>query len=157
MTCNCADHSGFISFGTQIKNYIMNHWLVKSEPFKYSWEKFNKDGRTFWDGVRNYQARNNLKEMKEGDLVLFYHSNEGKNVVGVAKVVKEFYQDPTTDDTNWVVVDLAPVETLKNPVSLEQIKAEESLKDISLVRQGRLSVMPLRAAEFDKILEMSEK
>ncbi|SMD01100.1 EVE domain-containing protein [Pedobacter africanus] len=135
----------------------MNHWLVKSEPFKYSWEKFNKDGRTFWDGVRNYQARNNLKEMKEGDLVLFYHSNEGKNVVGVAKVVKEFYQDPTTDDANWVVVDLAPVETLKNPVSLEQIKAEESLKDISLVRQGRLSVMPLRAAEFDKILEMSEK
>ncbi|MBO9675127.1 MAG: EVE domain-containing protein [Sphingobacteriaceae bacterium] len=132
----------------------MNHWLVKSEPFKYSWEKFNADGRTFWDGVRNYQARNNLKAMKEGDLVLFYHSNEGKNVVGIAKVVKEFYQDPTTDDTNWVVVDLAPVETLKNPVSLEQIKAEPSLADISLVRQGRLSVMPLKAAEFDKILEM---
>ncbi|MNJ98340.1 EVE domain-containing protein [Pedobacter hiemivivus] len=132
----------------------MNHWLVKSEPFKYSWEKFNQDGRTFWDGVRNYQARNNLKAMKEGDLVLFYHSNEGKNVVGVAKVVKEFYQDPTTDDANWVVVDLAPVESLKNPVSLEQIKAEESLKDVSLVRQGRLSVMPLKAEEFDKILEM---
>jgi predicted RNA-binding protein with PUA-like domain len=136
------------------KQRKMNHWLVKSEPFKYSWEKFNKDGRTFWDGVRNYQARNNLKEMKEGDLVLFYHSNEGKNVVGIAKVVKEFYQDPTTDDANWVVVDLVPVESLKNPVSLEQIKAEESLKDVSLVRQGRLSVMPLRAAEFDKILEM---
>ncbi len=133
----------------------MNHWLVKSEPFKYSWEKFNEDGRTFWDGVRNYQARNNLKAMKEGDLVLFYHSNEGKNVVGIAKVVKEFYQDPTTDDTNWVVVDLAPVETLKNPVSLEQIKAEPSLADISLIRQGRLSVMPLKATEFDKILEMS--
>ncbi|WP_406823475.1 EVE domain-containing protein [Pedobacter sp. KACC 23697] len=132
----------------------MNHWLVKSEPFKYSWEKFNEDGRTFWDGVRNYQARNNLKAMKEGDLVLFYHSNEGKNVVGIAKVVKEFYQDPTTDDANWVVVDLAPVETLKNPVSLEQIKAEPSLVDISLVRQGRLSVMPLKATEFDKILEM---
>lgn len=132
----------------------MNHWLVKSEPFKYSWEKFNKDGRTFWDGVRNYQARNNLKAMKEGDLVLFYHSNEGKNVVGVAKVVKEFYQDPTTSDPNWVVVDLAPVETLKNPVTLEQIKAEPQLKDISLVRQGRLSVMPLKATEFDKILEM---
>ncbi|MET0570574.1 MAG: EVE domain-containing protein [Pedobacter agri] len=132
----------------------MNHWLVKSEPFKYSWEKFNKDGRTFWDGVRNYQARNNLKAMKEGDLVLFYHSNEGKNVVGIAKVVKEFYQDPTTDDTNWVVVDLSPVETLKNPVSLEQIKAEPSLTDISLVRQGRLSVMSLKAEEFDKILEM---
>ena len=132
----------------------MNHWLVKSEPFKYSWEKFNADGRTFWDGVRNYQARNNLKAMKEGDLVLFYHSNEGKNVVGIAKVVKEFYQDPTTDDANWVVVDLSPVESLKNPVSLEQIKAEPSLVDISLVRQGRLSVMPLKAAEFDKILEM---
>lgn len=132
----------------------MNHWLVKSEPFKYSWEKFNEDGRTFWDGVRNYQARNNLKAMKEGDLVLFYHSNEGKNVVGIAKVVKEFYQDPTTDDANWVVVDLAPVETLKNPVSLEQIKAEPSLADISLIRQGRLSVMPLKASEFDKILEM---
>ncbi len=132
----------------------MNHWLVKSEPFKYSWDKFNEDGRTFWDGVRNYQARNNLKAMKEGDLVLFYHSNEGKHVVGVAKVVKEFYQDPTTPDPNWVVVDLAPVETLKNPVTLEQIKAEESLKDISLVRQGRLSVMPLKATEFDKILEM---
>lgn len=130
------------------------YWLVKSEPFKYSWEKFNQDGRTFWDGVRNYQARNNLKEMKEGDLVLFYHSNEGKNVVGVAKVVKEFYQDPTTSDPNWVVVDLAPVESLKNPVTLEQIKAEESLKDISLVRQGRLSVMPLKVTEFDKILEM---
>jgi predicted RNA-binding protein with PUA-like domain len=132
----------------------MNHWLVKSEPFKYSWEKFNQDGRTFWDGVRNYQARNNLKDMKEGDLVLFYHSNEGKNVVGIAKVVKEFYQDPTTDDANWVVVDLSPVESLKNPVSLEQIKAEPSLTDISLVRQGRLSVMPLKAEEFDKILEM---
>ncbi|WP_316822788.1 EVE domain-containing protein [Pedobacter gandavensis] len=132
----------------------MNHWLVKSEPFKYSWDQFNKDGRTFWDGVRNYQARNNLKAMKEGDLVLFYHSNEGKNVVGIAKVVREFYQDPTTDDIKWVVVDLAPVETLKTPVSLEQIKAEESLQDISLVRQGRLSVMPLKAEEFDKILEM---
>jgi predicted RNA-binding protein with PUA-like domain len=132
----------------------MNHWLVKSEPFKYSWKKFNEDGRTFWDGVRNYQARNNLREMKEGDLVLFYHSNEGKNVVGIAKVVKESYQDPTTDNANWLVVDLAPVESLKNPVSLEQIKAEESLKDISLIRQGRLSVMSLKAEEFDKILEM---
>ena len=132
----------------------MNHWLIKSEPFKYSWEQFNKDGRTFWDGVRNYQARNNIKGMKEGDLVLFYHSNEGKNVVGIAKVVKEFYQDPTTEDPNWVVVDLVPVEALKNPVSLAQVKAEECLQDISLIRQGRLSVMPLKATEFDKILEM---
>jgi predicted RNA-binding protein with PUA-like domain len=133
----------------------MNHFLVKSEPFKYSWDKFNQEGRTFWDGVRNYQARNTMKEMKEGDLVLFYHSNEGKAVVGVAKVVKEFYQDPTTDNENWVVVDLVPVEPLKNPVTLEQIKAEQSLKDISLVRQGRLSVMKLKNTEFEKILEMS--
>ncbi len=132
----------------------MNHWLVKSEPFKYSWDKFNQDGRTFWDGVRNYQARNNLRAMKEGDLVLFYHSNEGKDVVGIAKVVKEAYQDPTTEDKNWVVVDLAPVQPLKNPVSLEQIKADERLKDIALVKQGRLSVMPLKAEEFDRIIEL---
>jgi predicted RNA-binding protein with PUA-like domain len=132
----------------------MNYWLVKSEPFKYSWTRFNEDKRTFWDGVRNYQARNNLKGMKEGDLVLFYHSNEGMCVVGIAKVVREFYQDPTTDDANWVVVDLAPVETLKNPVTLSQIKGDKYLKDISLVRQGRLSVMPLKAAEFDRILEL---
>jgi len=132
----------------------MQYWLVKSEPIKYSWEKFNKEGRTFWDGVRNYQARNNLKEMKTGDLVLYYHSNEGKAVVGIAKVVKEFYQDPTTDDKNWVVVDLEPVEALKNPVTLEQIKADEQLKDVGLVRQGRLSVMGLKREEFDRIIEL---
>ncbi len=132
----------------------MNYFLVKSEPFKYSWDKFNEDGRTFWDGVRNYQARNNMKEMKEGDLVLFYHSNEGKAVVGVAKVVREFYQDPTTDDTNWVVVDLAPVEALKRAVTLEEIKADARLADIGLVRQGRLSVMKLKAEEFDRIIEL---
>jgi len=132
----------------------MNYFLVKSEPFKYSWEQFNKDGQTFWDGVRNYQARNNLKAMKEGDLVLFYHSNEGKEVVGVAKVVREFYQDPTTDDTKWVVVDLAPIETLKTPVTLETIKTDEFLQNIALVRQGRLSVMPLKAEEFDRIVEL---
>jgi predicted RNA-binding protein with PUA-like domain len=133
----------------------MNYWLVKSEPEKYSWEKFNKDGRTHWDGVRNYTARNNLRAMQEGDLVLFYHSNEGKEVVGIAKVVKESYQDPTTDDTNWVVVDLSPVESLKNPVTLAAIKAEPSLKDIQLVRLGRLSVVNLKQEEFDKILEMA--
>ncbi|MEO6522342.1 MAG: EVE domain-containing protein [Mucilaginibacter sp.] len=132
----------------------MNHWLVKSEPVKYSWEKFNKDGRTFWDGVRNYQARNNLREMKEGDLVLFYHSNDGKEVVGIAKVVKEAYQDPTTDDTNWVVVDLSPVESLKHPVTLEKIKADPQLANIGLVRQGRLSVMGVKTEEFDRILEL---
>ena len=132
----------------------MNYWLVKSEPHKYSWEKFNKDGRTFWDGVRNYQARNNLREMKEGDLVLYYHSNEGKEVVGIAKVVKEAYQDPTTDDKNWVVVDLVPFETIKNPVTLETIKADEQLKDVGLVRQGRLSVMGLKHEEFDRIVAL---
>ena len=132
----------------------MNYWLVKSEPFKYSWDKFNKDGKTFWDGVRNYQARNNLREMKEGDLVLFYHSNDGKNVVGIAKVVREFYQDPTTDDVNWVVVDLVPIESLKNPVSLETIKADERLQNVSLIKQGRLSVMGLKAEEFDRIVEL---
>ena len=135
----------------------MNHWLVKSEPFKYSWDKFNEDKRTFWDGVRNYQARNNLKEMKVGDLVLFQHSNEGKAVVGVAKVVKEFYQDPTTDDKNWVVVDLAPVETLKRPVTLEEVKADARLQEIGLVKQGRLSVMRLKAEEFDRILELANQ
>jgi predicted RNA-binding protein with PUA-like domain len=132
----------------------MNYWLVKSEPFKYSWDKFNKDGRTFWDGVRNYQARNNLREMRVGDLVLFYHSNEGKAVVGIARVVKESYQDPTTEDINWVVVDLEPVESLKNPVTLEVIKADERLKNISLVKQGRLSVMGLKVEEFDRIVEL---
>ena len=133
----------------------MNHWLVKSEPVKYSWEKFNKEGRTFWDGVRNYQARNNLKLMKKGDLVMWYHSNEGKEVVGIARIVKEFYQDPTTEDPNWVVVDLEPVESLKNPVTLEKIKADERLKDIGWVRQGRLSVMALKREEFDRIVELS--
>ena len=132
----------------------MNYFLVKSEPFKYSWEQFNKDGQTFWDGVRNYQARNNLKAMKEGDLVLFYHSNEGKEVVGIAKVLREFYQDPTTDDTKWVVVDLAPVETFKTAVTLEMVKADPFLQNIALVRQGRLSVMPLKAEEFDRIVEL---
>jgi predicted RNA-binding protein with PUA-like domain len=102
----------------------MNHWLVKSEPFKYSWDQFEKEGKTFWDGVRNYQARNNLRNMKKGDLVLWYHSNEGMEVVGVAKVVKEAYQDPTTDETAWVVVDLKPFKKLKRAVSLAEIKAD---------------------------------
>ena len=132
----------------------MNYWLVKSEPEKYSWEKFNREGRTFWDGVRNYQARNNLKEMKEGDLVLFYHSNEGKEVVGIAKVVKEFYQDPSTSDPNWVVVDIIPVETLKTPVTLVTIKADPKLKDVGLIKQGRLSVVGMKREEFDRVVEL---
>jgi predicted RNA-binding protein with PUA-like domain len=134
----------------------MNHWLIKSEPEKYSWEKFNKDGRTFWDGVRNYAARNNMRAMKEGDLAFFYHSNEGKEIVGIAKVVKEAYQDPTTDDTNWVVVEFAPVEPLKRPVTLAEIKAEPSLSSFELVRLGRLSVSAVKPEEFDKILQMAE-
>jgi len=132
----------------------MNYWLVKSEPEKYSWEKFNQDGRAMWDGVRNFAARNNLRAMKEGDLVLYYHSNEGKDVVGIAKVVKESYPDPTTEDPNWVVVDIVPVEPLKKSVTLAQIKAEPSLKDIQLVKLGRLSVSAVKKEEFDKILEM---
>lgn len=132
----------------------MNYWLVKSEPAKYRWDTFVKDKQTFWDGVRNYQARNNLKEMKIDDLVLFYHSNDGKEIVGIAKVVKEYYQDPTTEDTKWVVVDLVPVQKLDKPVTLEQIKEDELLGQIGLVRQGRLSVMPLKKDEFDRILDL---
>ena len=132
----------------------MNYWLVKSEPFKYAWDKFLADKETFWDGVRNYQARNNLKGMKVGDLVLYYHSNEGKEVVGIAKVSKEFYQDPTTEDPNWVVVNLVPVQTLNKPVTLKQIKDEPLLANMELVKQGRLSVTRLLQIEFDKVLEM---
>ncbi|MFY8108140.1 MAG: EVE domain-containing protein [Bacteroidia bacterium] len=135
----------------------MKHWLVKSEPFKYSWEQFEKDKETFWDGVRNYQARNNLREMKKGDLVMWYHSNEGKEIVGIAKVSKEAYQDPTTEDPNWVVVNLKPFKKLKRTITLEQIKADENLQNIGLVRQGRLSVMSLTQYEFDYILELSQQ
>src|SRR5688500_8168761 len=133
----------------------MSHWLVKTEPFKYSWEQFVKDGKTFWDGVRNYTARNNLKAMKKGDHVFFYHSNEGLAIVGIAEVVKEAYQDPTTIDPAWVVVDLKPVKALKNPVTLAQIKAEPSLKDMDLVRLSRLSVGTVKEKEYKKVLAMA--
>lgn len=133
------------------------YWLVKSEPFKYSWDRFVKDGSTFWDGVRNYQARNNLRAMKKGDQVLFYHSNEGLEIVGIAKVVKEAYQDPTTDDERWSVVDLAPVKKLKRPISLEEIKSDDRLRNIALVRQSRLSVQPIQPEELDAILELSKR
>ena len=132
----------------------MNYWLVKSEPSTYSWENLLKDGKTSWDGVRNFAARNHLRSMKKGDLALFYHSNEGKSVVGIAKVSKEAYQDPTTKDPNWIAVGLEPHKNLKKPVSLEQIKAEKKLQSIYLVRQGRLSVMPLSAEEFNLITKM---
>ncbi len=134
----------------------MNHWIIKSEPFKYSWEQFEKDKSTFWDGVRNYQARNNLRDMKKGDLCLFYHSNEGKEMVGIAQVIKESYQDPTTDDKNWVVVDVKPFKKLKKTVTLAQIKADSRLANLGLIKQSQLSVIKLSKDEFDIILSLSE-
>lgn len=133
----------------------MAYWLVKSEPFKYSWEQFEQDKQTFWDGVRNYAARNNLRSMKKGDLVLFYHSNEGLEIVGIAKVVKESYQDPTTEETAWVVVDLKPYKQLKKPVSLAQIKADKRLANMALVKLGRLSVQPVTDDEWNVIMELA--
>ena len=133
----------------------MAYWLVKSEPFKYSWEQLVKDKQTFWDGVRNYAARNNLKAMQKGDEVFFYHSNEGVEIVGIAKVARTFYQDPTTDDPNWVVVDLKPVRKLKKPVTLAQIKADKRLVDMALVRLGRLSVQPVTEKEWKIVLELA--
>jgi predicted RNA-binding protein with PUA-like domain len=132
----------------------MNYWLVKSEPFKYSWDQFKEDGRTFWDGVRNYQARNNLKAMKKGDHVFFYHSNEGLAVVGIAQVAKEAYQDPTTDEEAWVVVDLKPLKALKRPVTLTEMKTVEELSNFSLIRQSRLSVCPVSPSEYEAILRL---
>ena len=131
----------------------MSYWLVKSEPFKYSWEQFQKDKQTVWDGVRNFAARNNLKAMAKGDKVLFYHSNEGLEIVGIATVSKESYQDPTTDDPNWVVVELKPQKKLKKPVSLADIKADPKLKDMALVRLGRLSVQPVTEEEWKIIMQ----
>ncbi|MDB5208607.1 MAG: hypothetical protein JWR72_3682 [Flavisolibacter sp.] len=133
----------------------MAYWLVKSEPFKYSWDQFVKDGRTFWEGVRNYAARNNLRAMKKGDEVFFYHSNEGLEIVGIAKVVKEAYQDPTTDEEAWVVVDLAPVRKLKKPVSLKVIKEEKRLEIMELIRLGRLSVQSVIEEEWKVVMEMA--
>ncbi len=131
----------------------MAYWLVKSEPFKYSWDQFVKDGTTFWDGVRNYAARNNLRDMKRGDQVFFYHSNEGLEIVGIAKVAKEAYQDPTTEEEAWLAVDLKPVRKLKQPVALKTIKADPRLQQMALLRLGRLSVQPVTAEEWDIILQ----
>ena len=133
----------------------MAYWLVKSEPSSYSWEQLKKDGKTTWDGVRNYAARNHLKSMKKGDEVFFYHSNEGVEIVGIAKVAKEHYQDPTTDDSNWVVVDLKPHKTLKKPVPLSVIKADKRLANMALVRIGRLSVQPVTEEERAIIMELA--
>ena len=133
----------------------MAYWLLKSEPFKYSWDQLVTDKKTHWDGVRNYLARNNLKTMKKGDKIFFYHSNEGLEIVGIAKVVKEYYQDPTTPEPAWVVVDIAAVKKLKKPVTLTQVKAEKDLQEISLIKSMRLSVQPIRENEWNKILEMA--
>lgn len=134
----------------------MNYWLLKSEPFKYSWDQLVKDQQTFWDGVRNYQARNNLRAMQVGDKALFYHSNEGLCVVGIAQIIKEAYQDPTTDNPQWVAVDIAPLKALKKPVTLAEMKQVPQLENLSLLKQSRLSVCPLTKEEFDFIVKMGQ-
>ena len=133
----------------------MKYWLLKSEPDTWSWDNQVKEGASMWEGVRNYQARNNLKEMKKNDLCFFYHSVTEKSIVGIVKVVKEYYPDPTDKTGRFVVVDVKATKKLKNPVSLDQIKENSKLKDIALVKQSRLSVMPLKKTEWDIIIKMS--
>ena len=133
----------------------MKYWLLKSEPDTWSWDNQVKEGASMWEGVRNYQARNNLKEMKKNDLCFFYHSVTEKSIVGIVKVVKEYYSDPTDKTDRFVVVDVKATKKLKNPVSLDQIKENNKLKDIALVKQSRLSVMPLKKIEWDIIIKMS--
>jgi predicted RNA-binding protein with PUA-like domain len=133
-----------------------SYWLVKSEPDKYSWDQFVKDGSTYWNGVRNHQARNNLQAMQEKDLVLYYHSNVGKDVVGIARVRGTAYPDPTSDDERWLVVDLEPLKPLARPVTLAEIKADPQLAKVPLVTHSRLSVMPIEAAAFERILALGK-
>ncbi|MBZ4191268.1 EVE domain-containing protein [Niabella beijingensis] len=133
----------------------MAYWLIKSEPFKYSYDQLVKDKKTVWDGVRNYAARLNLRAMKKGDLAFFYHSNEGVEIVAIAKIVKEAFQDPTTTDERWVAVEVAPHKPLKKPVTLAEIKEIPQLKDMDLVRLGRLSVQTVKPEEWELILKMS--
>lgn len=133
----------------------MAYWLIKSEPFKYSWDQFVADKVTFWDGVRNYGARNNLKAMKKGDLAFFYHSNEGLEIVGIAEVEREFYQDPTTEDNAWVVVDFKPYKKLNKTVKLSEVKATPALEKMALIRLGRLSVQPVLEEEWEIIMDMA--
>jgi predicted RNA-binding protein with PUA-like domain len=132
----------------------MNFWLVKQEPSQYNWDQLVIDKETYWDGVRNYQARNNLKKMKKGDLVFFYHSVVGKEIKGIAKISKEYYPDPTSDDSSWVVVNLKPYKKLSVAVTLFAIKNHLKLSDIALIKQSRLSVMPISKNEFKIILKM---
>lgn len=135
-------------------NPDLRYWLVKSEPFKYSWEDLVKDGWTYWDGVRNYEARNNIRAMAVGDQLLFYHSNEDRAVVGIAEVIREHYQDPTTDDDRWSVVDIKPLQALSAPVTLAEIKREPRLGNMQLVTRSRLSVSPVTADEFGVVAAM---
>src|SRR4051812_206905 len=132
------------------------HWLIKSEPNNYAYQQLAQDKRTRWDGVRNFEARNNLRAMKEGDLALFYHSTIGKEVVGVARVVREAYPDPTAPGEDWSVVDIAPAFALKKPVNLETMKADPSLKGLQLITRGRLSVVPVTEPHFQRILALGE-
>lgn len=134
----------------------MAFWLVKSEPDVYSWDDLVKDKKTVWDGVRNYAARNNLQGMKKGDQVFYYHSNQGLEIVGTAKVVKEAFQDPTTENKNWVAVELSPSKKLKHPVSLDAIKSNKNLSDMALVKNSRLSVQPVTEEEWKEVLKMAE-
>jgi predicted RNA-binding protein with PUA-like domain len=134
----------------------MNHWLVKSEPESYSWQNFVKEGRAAWTGVRNYQARNNLRAMRKGDLVFFYHSGEEKQIVGLARVADEPCPDPTANEGDWVCVDLVPVKNLTKPVGLAGIKADSHVKDIPMVKNSRLSVTPLAESQFERLLVMAE-
>ncbi len=132
------------------------HWLVKSEPRTYAWQLLVSDKKTTWDGVRNFEARNNLRGMKKGDLLLFYHSGEGKEIVGIAKLIKQAYVDPTGKDGDWSAVDIAPVKALARPVSLSEIKADPKLAEIALIKKSRLSVVPLSAAHFQHILKLGK-
>lgn len=132
------------------------HWLMKSEPSKYSYAQLVRDGETRWDGVRNYEARNNMRAMKAGDLALFYHSNEGKAVVGVARIKREAYPDPTAPEEDWSVVDVEPVVSVKAPVTLEAIRGEPDLAEIQLLKRSRLSVVPISREHFDRILKMGK-
>ncbi len=134
----------------------MNYWLVKSEPTTYPFEQLLKDKKTSWDGVRNYEARNNLRAMKKGEYVLFYHSNIGKEIVGLTRVSKEAYQDPTTEDPNWAAVELTAVKSLKKPVTLEALKKHKTLSTMALVKKSRISVTSVTPEEFDTLLELSE-
>lgn len=135
----------------------MKYWLIKSEPHKYSWDQLVKDGHTFWDGIRNYAARLNLLDMKVGDICLYYHSNEGMEIVGLAEVIKTAYRDPNADDERWVAVDVKALKPLQKPVTLAEMKAEKKLKAMDLIRISRLSVCKVTKAEFDIIMKMAEQ